>query len=85
MKIVMFSKRYELTEVDRRTWLRVHSRTHLSTSNDTHQAKQRSFKSWKAMSKKIKKLAEAKRDGVINKKKIKILHMYFQHFRLHGK
>ena len=33
----MLSKRYESTEVDRRTWLYVHSETHWSTSNDTHQ------------------------------------------------
>ena len=33
----MLSKRYESTEVDRRTWLRVPSGTHWSTSSDTHQ------------------------------------------------
>ena len=33
----MLSKRYESTEVDRRTWLHVHSGTHWSTSSDTHQ------------------------------------------------
>ena len=32
----MFSKRYESTEVDRRTWLHVPSGTHWSTSSDTH-------------------------------------------------
>ena len=31
----MLSKRYESTQVDRRTWLP--SGTHLSTSSDTHQ------------------------------------------------
>ena len=36
-KILMLSKRYESTEVDRRTWLHVHSGTHWSTSSDTHQ------------------------------------------------
>ena len=30
-------KRYESTEVDRRTWLHVPSGTHWSTSSDTHQ------------------------------------------------
>ena len=30
-------KRYESTEVDRRTWLHVSSGTHWSTSSDTHQ------------------------------------------------
>ena len=30
-------KRYESTEVDRRTWLHVHSGTPWSTSSDTHQ------------------------------------------------
>ena len=34
----MLSKRYESTEVDRRTWLHVPSGTHWSTSIDTHQA-----------------------------------------------
>ena len=34
----MLSKRYESTEVGRRTWLRVPSGTHWSTSSDTHQA-----------------------------------------------
>ena len=33
----MLQKRYESTEVDRRTWLHVSSRTHWSTSSDTHQ------------------------------------------------
>ena len=33
----MLSKRYEWTEVDRRTWLHVPSGTHWSTSSDTHQ------------------------------------------------
>ena len=32
----MLSKRYESTEVDRRTWLHVPSGTHWSTSSDTH-------------------------------------------------
>ena len=36
-KIMMLSKRYESTEVDRRTWLHVPSGTHWSTSSDTHQ------------------------------------------------
>ena len=36
-KIFMLSKRYESTEVDRRTWLHVPSGTHWSTSSDTHQ------------------------------------------------
>ena len=36
-KILMLSKRYESTEVDRRTWLHVPSGTHWSISNDTHQ------------------------------------------------
>ena len=36
-KILMLSKRYESTEVDRRTWLHVHSGTLWSTSNETHQ------------------------------------------------
>ena len=35
--ILMLSKRYESTEVDRRTWLHVPSGTHWSTSSDTHQ------------------------------------------------
>ena len=35
--ILMLSKRYELTEVNRRTWLHVPSGTHWSTSSDTHQ------------------------------------------------
>ena len=30
-------KRYESTEVDRRTWLQVPSGTHWSSSSDTHQ------------------------------------------------
>ena len=33
----MLSKRYESTEVDRRTWLHMPSRTLWSTSSDTHQ------------------------------------------------
>ena len=33
----MLLKDYEPTEVDRRTWLHVPSRTHLSTSSDTYQ------------------------------------------------
>ena len=33
----MLSKRYESTEVNRRTWLHVPSGTHWSTSSDTHQ------------------------------------------------
>ena len=33
----MLSKRYESTEVDRRTWLHVPSGTHWSTSSGTHQ------------------------------------------------
>ena len=33
----MLSKRYESTEVDRRTWLHMPSGTHWSTSSDTHQ------------------------------------------------
>ena len=33
----MLSKRYESTEVDRRTWLHVPSGTHWSTSSETHQ------------------------------------------------
>ena len=33
----MRSKRYEATEVDRRTWLHVPSGTPWSTSSDTHQ------------------------------------------------
>ena len=37
-KILMLSKRYESTEVDRRTWYHVPSGTRLSTSSDTHQA-----------------------------------------------
>ena len=36
-QILMLSKRYESTEVDRRTWLHVPSGTHWSTSSDTHQ------------------------------------------------
>ena len=36
-KIFMLSKRYESTEVNRRTWLHVPSGTHWSTSSDTHQ------------------------------------------------
>ena len=32
----MLSKRYESTEVDRRTWLHVPWGTHWSTSSDTH-------------------------------------------------
>ena len=34
----MPSKRYESTEVDRRTWLHVPSGTLMCTSSDTHQA-----------------------------------------------
>ena len=33
----MLSKRYESTEVDRKTWLHVPSGTPWSTSSDTHQ------------------------------------------------
>ena len=33
----MLSKRYDSTEVDRRTWLHVPSWTRWSTSSDTHQ------------------------------------------------
>ena len=33
----MLAKRYESTEVDRRTWLHVPSGTPWSTSSDTHQ------------------------------------------------
>ena len=33
----MLSKRYELTEVNRGTWLHVPSETPWSTSSDTHQ------------------------------------------------
>ena len=33
----MLSKRYESTDVDRRTWLHVSSGTRWSTSSDTHQ------------------------------------------------
>ena len=33
----MLSKRYESTEVNRRTWLHVPSRNHWSTSSDTRQ------------------------------------------------
>ena len=33
----MLSKRYESTEVDRRSWLHVPSGTHWATSSDTHQ------------------------------------------------
>ena len=36
-KILMLSKCYESTEVDRRTWLHAPSGTHWSTSSDTHQ------------------------------------------------
>ena len=36
-EILMLSKRYESTEVDRRTWLHVPSGTHWSTSSDTHE------------------------------------------------
>ena len=35
--ILMQSKRYESTLVDRRTWLHVPYETHWSTSSDTHQ------------------------------------------------
>ena len=34
---LMLSKRYESTEVDRRTWLHVPAGTPLSDSSDTHQ------------------------------------------------
>ena len=34
----MLSKRYESTDVNRRTWLNVPSGTHWSTSSDTYQA-----------------------------------------------
>ena len=33
----MLSKRYESTEVDRRTWIHVPSGSHLSNSSDSHQ------------------------------------------------
>ena len=36
-EIWMLSKRFESTEVDRRTWLHVPSGTLWSTSSDTHQ------------------------------------------------
>ena len=36
-KILMLSKRYESTEVDRRTWLHVPLGTRGSTSSETHQ------------------------------------------------
>ena len=36
-KILILSKRYESTEVDRRTWLHVPSGTRWSTNSDTHQ------------------------------------------------
>ena len=36
-RILILSKRYESTEVDRRTWLHVPSGTHWPTSSDTHQ------------------------------------------------
>ena len=36
-KILMLFKRYESSEVDRRTWLHVSSGTHWSTSSKTHQ------------------------------------------------
>ena len=36
----MLSKRYESTEVERRTWLHVPSGTLWSTSSDTHQVEQ---------------------------------------------
>ena len=36
-KILMLSKRYKSTEVDRRTWLHVPSGTPWSTSSETHQ------------------------------------------------
>ena len=42
----MLSKRYESTEVDRRTWLHVPSGTHLSTSSDTHQVSDLSHMHW---------------------------------------
>ena len=41
----MLSKRYESTEVDRRTLLHVPSGTHWSTSSDTHQVVESSFPS----------------------------------------
>ena len=36
-KKLMLSKRYESTEVNRRTWLHVPTGTHWSTSSDTRQ------------------------------------------------
>ena len=36
-QFLMLSKHYELTEVDRRTWLQIPAGTHCSTSSDTHQ------------------------------------------------
>ena len=39
-EILMLSKRYESTEVDRRTWLHVPSGTHWSTSSDTQRVVQ---------------------------------------------
>ena len=42
----MLSKRYEPTEVDRRTWLHVPSGTPWSTSSDTHQV----IEKWKETS-----------------------------------
>ena len=35
--ILMLSKRYKSTEVDRRTWLHVPSGTHWNTSSNNHQ------------------------------------------------
>ena len=49
----MLSKRYESTEVDRRTWLHVPSETHWSTSSDTRQvvdiqiAQEKSAENWR--------------------------------------
>ena len=45
----MLPKRYESTEVDRRTWLHVLSGTHWSTSIDTHQV----VEVWKEFSTKM--------------------------------
>ena len=39
----MLSKRYESTEVDRRTWLHVPTGTLWSTSSDTHQVVEKTF------------------------------------------
>ena len=35
--MLMLSKRYETTEINRGAWLHVPSETHWSTSSDTHQ------------------------------------------------